>query len=440
MWVAWAVYFVAALFLSASLLFATVLFVQLLSLAWDARTHAEEINKLLLALAGLIGAPFVVWRVVIASRQNAIALENVRNTLFSKAVEQLGATRERKLTSLVPQEGEEFDSSSSTEANFEVRLGAIYALEKLAREDLELHWPIMETLCAYVRQNAGPAIQPPREFLQRSFSPSTEQRAVAERYLANLKPPTVDVAAAIQVLGRRSQKGRALEISQRNLTENKDSLRLNLGGCQLASAMLSGLDFRAAKFNDANLVFAKLENGEFAEATFEGACLAHADLTKANMVGADLRGAQLEKAILVKAELQTADMTSAQLDGADLTAAHLQFARFFREGVGIESSAERRVSYPTLYFLPGQTVFAGADLANALLDFVDLRGAVGLTQDQIDRACGNEFTTLPQSCQVPSNERWLPTSSSPVAKVRRDAKWKTGRRELLAIRLLSKAK
>ena len=125
MWVAWAVYFVAALFLSASLLFATVLFVQLLSLAWDARTHAEEINKLLLALAGLIGAPFVVWRVVIASRQNAIALENVRNTLFSKAVEQLGATRERKLTSLVPQEGEEFDSSSSTEANFEVRLGAI---------------------------------------------------------------------------------------------------------------------------------------------------------------------------------------------------------------------------------------------------------------------------------------------------------------------------
>jgi len=44
-----------------------------------------------------------------------------------------------------------------TEPNFEVRLGAIYALEKLAREDLDLHWPIMETLCAYIRQNAGPA-------------------------------------------------------------------------------------------------------------------------------------------------------------------------------------------------------------------------------------------------------------------------------------------
>src|SRR5215210_294551 len=37
---------------------------------------------------------------------------------------------------------------------FEVRLGGIYALERIARESEEDYWPILEILTAYVRQNA----------------------------------------------------------------------------------------------------------------------------------------------------------------------------------------------------------------------------------------------------------------------------------------------
>lgn len=62
----------------------------------------------------------------------AVRLENDRqrlvNDTYVKAIEQLG------------------------HAKMEVRLGAIYALERIAATDRDYHWPIMETLCAYIRE------------------------------------------------------------------------------------------------------------------------------------------------------------------------------------------------------------------------------------------------------------------------------------------------
>jgi hypothetical protein len=104
-----------------------------------------------------------VWRLVVghwsaraAQEQARIAQETARNTLFTKAIEQLGATREVKTRSTTKDADAVATTSSDGSAirpNIEVRLGAIYALEKLARDDLEMHWPIMETLCAYIREN-----------------------------------------------------------------------------------------------------------------------------------------------------------------------------------------------------------------------------------------------------------------------------------------------
>ncbi len=40
--------------------------------------------------------------------------------------------------------------------NLEVRLGGIYALERIARDSPKDHWTIMEVLTAYVRENSPP--------------------------------------------------------------------------------------------------------------------------------------------------------------------------------------------------------------------------------------------------------------------------------------------
>jgi hypothetical protein len=137
-----------------------------------------ELRGRLLIIGALLTTPFLIWRLIVghwaaraaqeqasvAQEQARIAQENVRNTLFTKAIEQLGATREVKVGAQAGgPEGTETGTrvQSAIRPNIEVRLGAIYALEKLARDDLDMHWPIMETLCAYVRENAGPPKQLP---------------------------------------------------------------------------------------------------------------------------------------------------------------------------------------------------------------------------------------------------------------------------------------
>jgi uncharacterized protein YjbI with pentapeptide repeats len=423
-------------FLLASLWFVIALFLQLLGQATDAFGHAEEINKLLLALAGLIGAPFVVWRVLIASQQNSIALQNVRNTLFSKAVEQLGAIRERRETTFNPDNGGKAETVILTEVNFEVRLGAIYALEKLAREDLDLHWPIMETLCAYVRQNAGPARPPPTGLSSSNplRQPKDEEKSPAQKYREALTPPTVDVAAALQVLGRRSASGRGLEIAQRKLSENKDLWRLNLSGCHLAYATLSGLALRGTNFARSVLLFAKFEHDDFSEAKFDGAYLAGANLSDSRFIDAGFQEANLEDSKIVNAQLQAADLTLAELAGADLSATNLQFARFYRDIASIKWKAEYRIQNPIyLFYQFRPIVLAGADLSSALLDFFDLRPTRGLTQEQIDRAYGNGYTALPLDppLSLPRNERWLSTSSPPEAQSQRQLEWMRTREKFL---------
>jgi hypothetical protein len=53
---------------------------------------------------------------------------------FTKAIDQLGQLGPERLS---------------------VRLGGIYALEQIASDSRDLHWPIMEVLTAYLRENTS---------------------------------------------------------------------------------------------------------------------------------------------------------------------------------------------------------------------------------------------------------------------------------------------
>ena len=41
-----------------------------------------------------------------------------------------------------------------TEPNIEVRIGAIFTLERIAKKNLDVYVQIMELLCTYIRENA----------------------------------------------------------------------------------------------------------------------------------------------------------------------------------------------------------------------------------------------------------------------------------------------
>src|SRR6266581_2885231 len=147
--------------------------------------------------------------------------------------------------------------------------------------------------------------------------------------------PAIDIQAALTVIGRR--KGQELP----------DLAKANIPGANLSGANLSG----------ANLTGANLT----------GAKLSRVDLTGANLTGANLGLADLNGAYLSGANLSGANLSGANLRGADLTGANLRSANL-----------------------------RGANLSVAYLIRADLTGVKYLIQTQLNEACGNNETELPE--------------------------------------------
>jgi uncharacterized protein YjbI with pentapeptide repeats len=146
-----------------------------------------------------------------------------------------------------------------------------------------------------------------------------------------------------------------------------DLLAANLKGARLFRAVLSSANLFGADLNSANLNSANLSSARLANADLSGADLSSADLSSAYLIVANLSGADLSSAYLIVANLSGADLSDANLSGADLGGAEL----------------------------------SGADLSDANLSGADLRGAklsgaLNLTQTQLDEACGNANTKLPE--------------------------------------------
>ena len=167
----------------------------------------------------------------------------------------------------------------------EVRVGAIYALERAAIRSAEEHPVVMSVLAAFVRGHSHPA-QP-------------------------------DVQAALTVLGRRASERDREPI---DLT-GADLARLRLPGADLTGARLARARFRAADLHGAMLGGADLTGADLACADLTGADLAGANLTGADLTGARLAGAYLVGATLTRATLADADLADALFLHQDARAA-----------------------------------------------------------------------------------------------------------------------
>lgn len=329
---------------------------------------ADETNKLLLAIAAILGVYFLVWRTWIADRQRHVSQEELYTSLLIRAVEQLGATREEK-TYVFPQvqlfspdyaraNGLKPEAVVRTVPNTEVRLGAIYALEKLAADYLPLHWQIMEILCAYVRKNAGPP-RPCSEEVRAVYAKhptlSGDERALLAAREAELKSPAVDVQTALTVIGRRSASQRDWERKSRDetLAQERFPNRLDFRKCHLAKVEIRELYFEHADFTESCLEQvraprAHLEGAQIYDAHLEGATFGGAYLQRTNMYRTHLEGALLEKAHLEVARLdQAIGLTQKQLDSAlgdentTLPAGLTRPAHWIKGGAGGEGAAER---------------------------------------------------------------------------------------------------
>jgi uncharacterized protein YjbI with pentapeptide repeats len=201
-----------------------------------------------------------------------------------------------------------------------VRLGAIYALERIARDSERDHWPIMEILTAYVREHAA---------WKADAADEEGDIVLAETQPAQVhqSPPklTIDIQAILTVIGRRTRTFRHGENERLDLGRTAfGKAELNgahLEWAHLHEAYLQGVSFIDAYMEDANLAGAYLQGANLAEAHLERAILWSVHLEKAYLFGT-----HLERAMLSGAHLEDVDLNSAYLQGADLRGTHLERA------------------------------------------------------------------------------------------------------------------
>ncbi|MBD1880300.1 pentapeptide repeat-containing protein [Coleofasciculus sp. FACHB-T130] len=269
-----------------------------------------------------------------AALKNAEAAQDKQITeRFTKAVEQLGSD------------------------NISIRLGGIYALERIANDSEKDHWTIMEVLTAFVREKA----------------PLKEEQIQQEQLP---KIPT-DIQAALTVIGRR------------DVDEDPENQRLNL-----QHTNLDGADLSAANLQGANLFGANLQGANLFGANLQGA-----NLRRANLQGADLFGGNLQGADLIGANLQEAYLSNANLQRAALTGANLQEAAL--RGANLQETYLNNANLQEANL--SETNLQGADLDEANLRGVYLRSAENLEYEQIERAFGDRKTVLPDNVERPAH-------------------------------------
>lgn len=345
---------------------------------FDSENEARKTLATILGGIVLLAGFFGTWQNIkvaqeaasISQRGLVVSQEGQITDRFGKAIEQLGAV------------------DSTGKAKVEVRLGGIYALEGIAKESKELHWPIMEVMCTYVRVNAPIKRKDLAGTLERAKHPASGDQALDPR-----NRPSADIQAILTVIGRRDRR-----------YEREDQ------HLDLTKTDLSGADLTKADLTEADLTGAYLYQADLFEAKLQGASLQLANLSGALLKDAHLRGTYLRYAELSKADLGDADLTDADLTDADLNGAWAYRANFSGTSLGgadLTYSDLNDAHLSGAYL--GQSKMSGAHLDGAVLNGAqlsgaDLRDALYVTQQQIDGAFGDSATRLPENLHKP--EKW----------------------------------
>jgi uncharacterized protein YjbI with pentapeptide repeats len=389
--------------LGVVMLFTVVVALLLVFLDWYiAPTKPGDKKDLVLAMAqilagtALLSGLYFTWRTLQVNREGQITER------FTRAIDQLGQTDDK---------GNKL---------FEIRLGGIYALERIARESKQDYWPVMEILTAYVRQHArqNPAtarsknasVKKP-EYSESKKQPADESKNASVKKLRRKQrdKQTVDELAML------APDIQAIVAVIRRLTsyykDNQHDGKYEV--VDLHETDLHGVDLRRADLTDANLTGAILDEADLEEATLKGA-----ELAEAHLKGTRLVRAKLEEAVLVKADLEGANLREAHLTETYLTEATLYRATLDKanlQNAHLWSANLRRTSFRKAR-LEGAFLY-GANLDSAILEEAHFEGAdlrettglrgipttTGFSGSLLRDAYGDKYTKLPPNLKPPAH-------------------------------------
>ena len=235
-------------------------------------SRIEAMNEVRTTLVQVLGGSILVGGLYFTAQSLRLSRQGQMTEHFGRAVEQLG------------------------HREVDVRIGGIYALERLLRESQDDHQPITEILSAFIRLHAA-------RDKDHIVDPAW-RRGTTPEGLSSLR---ADVQAALTVLGRRPNR---LETQQ-----------LNLRGSDLRLAFLHGARLQNVNLNDCWLDYADLGEIDLRKAHLRNMSFAHAwmraaRLDEAHFADTSFRYAILQNAVLSDTRWWRADWVRTDLSGA----------------------------------------------------------------------------------------------------------------------------
>ncbi len=222
-----------------------LIFPQFIIKIYDDETSFYNLSLAVFAIFSGLGAVFGFYTSIIRTET---AEQGQITERLNKAIENLGKNDNNKPV-------------------LEVRLGALYALERIAKDSIRDHIQIMEILFAYVRSNSP-----------EKTSTNKNKHTDAQE----------DIKAAITIIARR---GEWPEGKKRLEQELQKTCAIRLYGCDLRGALLYGGNMRGASF-----IGSHMQRMVIINADLSGAWICSANITDAQLDDANMKDVRTERA------------------------------------------------------------------------------------------------------------------------------------------------
>jgi hypothetical protein len=264
--------------------------------------------------------------------------------------QELSATREALTISNEGQVTDRFSTAVEqiSSDSIVLRLGGVYALERIGKDSARDYLATMDVLTAFLRQRTGMAVD------------SEAASSCSNR----TGPPAVDVQAALDVIARRdiSKDPPPNPEVERDWSWNLSGLCIPWAN--LRGASLERIDFSSSNLDCSTLNYSSLRGTYLGGASLRQAFMRNTDLTRANLSQADLSGTSMPGVIMSETSLYKTVLHQANLFQVQISNVSFQETDLTYSGLSSSSIED--------------STFATANLDAALLFGNDLQDVSGL--------------------------------------------------------------
>ena len=233
-----------------------------------------------------------------------------------------------------------------------VRLGGIYALDRLARLNETYLASIVEILCAHLRETA-----------QQDRDEDKDKEKYAEKYKDE---PSNEIQSLLEVLSGLNK------LSEEKKEDGQSNpVRLNLSGAYLVGANLTNACLNRANLSGTNMHKAYLSRAQLQEANLQEAQLQKTILYRAQMQKTLLHRAQMQAALLQETQMQKANLYRVRMQRTDLYRVRMQGANLQEAQMQGTSLSWVQLQGAVLQ----ETQMQGASLSRIQLQGADLQEA-----------------------------------------------------------------